>query len=1082
MKRYPGISFAFFCSLSVVASFALAKEARQIHHIVDPRTTVDIVGDVDGTLPKPQKVLQDTIWIAEWTFDGGFPCTDAGWDRVDNRTLARQLQPKPMMQTEVTTFWEVSAAFDSTGGILSNAAALGYSDDPCCLTPSGYGNDWYQAMRIEYRGSGFLSFDYLLDSEGSSDFLRVETDSACSSFDRVDFDINPGATALSFRDLILKESGLDLAGRVDSLAVTSYDDTLSTHCLYIAFLSDSGFSPCDGLQPSSIGEALVVDNVELIDVPTPINETFEAAQDSAISFVSLQEGAAFGSWGRVFFHITDNDICSENETCAWLWTDYTTPTVANDPSMAFGPDAFVVKNWLDESIVSPWVSLSTTPSAVGTILEFRRFPGNFFAQSRVVQNWGVRGRVSVDDGMGGTVSCVSDWGHAFDWQALSFFGWLTFDVDMTADFDAGAEEIQVRHRTSDWQWLVRGFPAPEPFIPGPGPFVDRTRIGRQVLTGPVITEGIDARSQAQDAFATEIDPTITPGTGEHFRPTIDRFGTAAFSQGSELGINNASPNLITGDSIWVEVLDVRDATGISSIDWYGAIVRGPHQGKAPPPYSVGTNGFFALPADSVRTPSGVVLRDHFFVDLSDSYFRGGDELHYFWLASDGLGGVTSNPTGLTSVPASIEAAQSATNGMLEVSFLPTIDWDPTYLAAIAADDHGDLDPTAEQLAASSQANCILYANQVNTRRRSGLGNRTSFMYTLDQLGYRSHYDVYDHTGLGNTNNQLGGRATTQQAQGYNLIVWDVGDNGPSGWLMPDGSDDDVQKIDQAGWFQSWLAQASLGESEFATLWVIGSNILEEKPTNPLYAIEMQLGLAANGQNTASNPDVEGQTSFTFTQNGGATCMKDFTGDVLSLDAGCPFFRDYDALTSLGTGVATHLFKSPLLGATGDAAIVMNTDAAQAFNTVHQSFPWFDIVVGDDPPASPEPEALLMQKILGCVLPPDCQLEPNPVDVPGDDEISTPRRTVLHGNVPNPFNPTTTIRFDLAHTGHVRLRIYDVAGRLVRTLVDEKRAAAFGHMAVWNGMDDRGQRTSSGVYFYRLEAGSHSETRKLVMLK
>jgi len=64
--------------------------------------------------------------------------------------------------------------------------------------------------------------------------------------------------------------------------------------------------------------------------------------------------------------------------------------------------------------------------------------------------------------------------------------------------------------------------------------VDRVRIGRRVLSGPVIDEGIDARSQAQDCFPSEIDPCVTPA-GEHHRPTLDRFGTCALTMGGKLG-------------------------------------------------------------------------------------------------------------------------------------------------------------------------------------------------------------------------------------------------------------------------------------------------------------------------------------------------------------------------------------------------------------------------------------------------------------------------------------------------------------------------------------------------------------------
>ncbi|MEJ2719758.1 MAG: FlgD immunoglobulin-like domain containing protein, partial [bacterium] len=89
---------------------------------------------------------------------------------------------------------------------------------------------------------------------------------------------------------------------------------------------------------------------------------------------------------------------------------------------------------------------------------------------------------------------------------------------------------------------------------------------------------------------------------------------------------------------------------------------------------------------------------------------------------------------------------------------------------------------------------------------------------------------------------------------------------------------------------------------------------------------------------------------------------------------------------------------------------------------------------------------------------------------------------LHQNVPNPFNPSTLIRFDVpAGGGHVTVRVFDVAGRLIRTLVDGYEAG--GTNAVrWNGEDDDGRRAATGLYFYRLEAANYTETRKLLLLK
>jgi subtilisin family serine protease len=93
----------------------------------------------------------------------------------------------------------------------------------------------------------------------------------------------------------------------------------------------------------------------------------------------------------------------------------------------------------------------------------------------------------------------------------------------------------------------------------------------------------------------------------------------------------------------------------------------------------------------------------------------------------------------------------------------------------------------------------------------------------------------------------------------------------------------------------------------------------------------------------------------------------------------------------------------------------------------------------------------------------------------------PQNVVLHPAYPNPFNPTTTIAFELRDPVHVNLSVFNVRGQLVKTLVDERRAA--GPWSVkWNGADRFGARVSSGVYVYRLIAGDVQRSRKMVLIK
>ena len=85
------------------------------------------------------------------------------------------------------------------------------------------------------------------------------------------------------------------------------------------------------------------------------------------------------------------------------------------------------------------------------------------------------------------------------------------------------------------------------------------------------------------------------------------------------------------------------------------------------------------------------------------------------------------------------------------------------------------------------------------------------------------------------------------------------------------------------------------------------------------------------------------------------------------------------------------------------------------------------------------------------------------------------------NYPNPFNPSTTIAFALPEAGHVDLRIYDIAGRLVRILLSERRDAG-RHEVAWDGTDDKGSIVASGVYFYSLAGNDQIRTRKMVLLR
>jgi hypothetical protein len=91
-------------------------------------------------------------------------------------------------------------------------------------------------------------------------------------------------------------------------------------------------------------------------------------------------------------------------------------------------------------------------------------------------------------------------------------------------------------------------------------------------------------------------------------------------------------------------------------------------------------------------------------------------------------------------------------------------------------------------------------------------------------------------------------------------------------------------------------------------------------------------------------------------------------------------------------------------------------------------------------------------------------------------------SVLHPCYPNPFNPMTTISYNLREQVSVTLTIYDVTGREVKRLVDGEVTNSGRYEKIWDGRDETGRAVASGVYFYRLEAGGFTQTRKMTLIK
>ncbi len=180
--------------------------------------------------------------------------------------------------------------------------------------------------------------------------------------------------------------------------------------------------------------------------------------------------------------------------------------------------------------------------------------------------------------------------------------------------------------------------------------------------------------------------------------------------------------------------------------------------------------------------------------------------------------------------------------------------------------------------------------------------------------------------------------------------------------------------------------------------------------------------------------------------------------------------DYDAFSSIQIGsgdfvhateltpnTATFVFNAPTaLNGTFDLGnITFNIDGAKGETEIHTRYSFDGINFTEGPVIT---------------------LNPNDVE---NGEI--PDKFALYQNYPNPFNPTTTIKYSIAKNAKVSLKIYDLLGREIKTLVNETKAPGT-YSVRWNGTTSSGSKVASGIYFYRIKAGNFTQVKKMILLK
>lgn len=194
-------------------------------------------------------------------------------------------------------------------------------------------------------------------------------------------------------------------------------------------------------------------------------------------------------------------------------------------------------------------------------------------------------------------------------------------------------------------------------------------------------------------------------------------------------------------------------------------------------------------------------------------------------------------------------------------------------------------------------------------------------------------------------------------------------------------------------------------------------------------------------------------------------------DTLVAYGGCPIINDFDVVEAAGSSTPLASYHGGVM--TGGAIVGQKTvnSAGAQVGVVLSGF-GFEYIRDDRPSGIPDRADHLKDILLWLQNLVEAPVGVNPYE----------HRNTLSQNHPNPFNPTTRIEFTVRESARVNIRIYNVAGQLVRTLVDEVKSPGIVHNVDWKGRNNAGQSVSSGVYFYRLTTKGFVQTKRMVLLK
>lgn len=964
----------------------------------------------------------DTFVLASFSFNEyGLPSTQ-GWTTHD-RTA------------QLDTFFHVASAAELDGGnfgrlnVLEGSKSLwcgvapgGHPETCYWATLPGYGNHWDQRFTsIAFPRTGDVELSYIIawDSEYAiCDITVVSYKNKDDEWVRLYIDEES-----DFYDWIG-------GPRVDTISIP---DSLLGPSIQVRFqfTSDGAWSDQDGLWPTD--GAVIIDSLTLSDESGVLSfQNFEAEPDGAHQTNDGHWQASgmleYGDFSGLFPGITlvQEDECTFNSSAVWGFfksspDDYGCGGHPDQAAVPFSTEGETASQWddlyIDNEIWSPLIDW--THDRYGTPV-----PATVnvaYLEFDVYKDLPLENLVFYNWRVRGVVG-----GCAQKWQDNNYVyyggekAWFRHRAQVADYIAAGATEVQLALRVVDmcgWWCNIYG----DGSCHSHAPLFDNVRLLRTTAIGP--QWNVNPAKLFQDNFAEDGTTTGTVRMDNTlWLPGISTNDPAYVSIFAPDTVDSHIPgDPGSGPAVYCHVADVSPAKS-------GNAVSGD-----PELYPVvSTDGGWTVLRCNGN--SGKISAEYS-VDLNDNLYTPGDTINYFFSSRDAAGVTTywSTPAGARLTEADVRMTAD------EVTCLP-----------------------ANALGGATD---ILYIDDFD-----GLGGQPFFDSAFEALGITpDRYDV--RAPMGPNSNGPGSRVVDvlQQLVGcYRKIIWHSGHL--TSKTIGDGRDipNTSDPADDFSMLLTFLDQHPDG----AGLYISGDNIAQEWVTLTssgsitLRNSYMNFNLLSGDHLSVGEPVsplVIGQPDSPFDH---VTAF-----DSLIAYGACPTLSHYDVLEAAGASMLAMAYSNnPIHGAV--LTQVTQNAVGDTARVALSGFSYHDIR-DDRLQQTPIDRIAHLLAILRWL---DNDIE-DPTAIP----VAALLGNELSQNYPNPLNPGTTIKYSIEEHGLVSLKIFNVAGQLVKTLVNEEKNRGI-YFEEWDGRNDANESLASGVYFYRLVTKNFSQTKKLIILK